>query len=139
MQQYCMAESGGGCRSPASNAACSWSSWPWFVASILSSRLLWTRRTRPNAAAEIVIANASVAMIVSRTRTVCGHQVRRGASSSTTSSVIGEELVARAAHGLDRLDAERRVDLLPQVADVHLDHVRVAGEVDAPHVVEDLR
>ena len=49
------------------------------------------------------------------------------------------EPVARAAHGLQRLQAEGRVDLLAEVAHVHLDDVGVAGEVDPPHVVEDLR
>src|SRR4051794_9249198 len=128
---------GGGSRSPRFTAAASASSWVWFVSSMRSSRFVCTTRTRPNAAALSVIANASVATIVSRTRTVWGNQRRFGRDLS--SSDIGEELVARAAHRLDRLDPERRVDLLAEVADVDLDHVRVAGEVDAPHVVEDLR
>src|SRR6476646_4786236 len=101
-----------------------------------STKLLCTSRTRPNPARLIVTAKARVATIVKRTRTVCGNQRRFGGASS---SLIREELVTRAAHGLDRLDPERRVDLLAQVPDVHLDHVGIAGEVDPPHVVEDLR
>src|ERR1700704_5831109 len=49
-----------------------------------------------------------------------------------------DESVARAADGLDALGAEGLIDLLAQIADVHLDDVRVALEVDAPHVVEDV-
>src|SRR5215207_9447031 len=134
--QVALRLSGGGWSSPRSKRACNSSSCCWLVSSMRSTRLLCTSRTSPNAAMLIVIANASVATIVSRTRTVCGNQRRLGVGSS---SVIGEELVARATDGLDGLDPERRVDLLAQVPDVHLDHVRVAGEVDAPHVVQDLR
>src|SRR5205823_8904809 len=94
------------------------------VCLILSIRLSCTMRTSPNAAALSAMAKTSVATIVSRTRTVCGHQARR-----TSSLLIGQQLVARAAHRLDRLDAERRVDLLAQVADIHLDDIGVAGEV----------
>ena len=46
--------------------------------------------------------------------------------------------VADAAHGLDQRRAVR-VELLAQVADVGLEHARVAAEVVVPHVVEDLR
>src|SRR3954447_20749078 len=110
------------------------SSWCWLVSWMRSTRFVRTSFTSPNAAALNAIAKASVATTVRRTRTDCGHQCRRGAASS----VIGQELVARAAHGLDRLHPERRVDLLAEVADVHLHDVGVAREVDAPHVVEDL-
>src|SRR5580693_4304956 len=45
--------------------------------------------------------------------------------------------VADAADGVDQRDAAR-IDLLPQVADVQLDHVGLAAEVVVPHPVEDL-
>ena len=51
---------------------------------------------------------------------------------------LGAEPVTRAADGPDQLAVEGLVDLAAEVADVHLDDVRVAGEVDAPHVIEDL-
>src|SRR5699024_7946809 len=40
--------------------------------------------------------------------------------------------------GLDRIAAEGPVDLVAQMADVDLDDVRVALEVDVPHRLEDL-
>jgi hypothetical protein len=46
--------------------------------------------------------------------------------------------VPEAPHGLDEAGVDV-VDLLPQVADVGLDHTAIAAEVVLPHVVEDLR
>src|SRR5687768_3462477 len=54
------------------------------------------------------------------------------------SAAIGVEPVADQPHGLDRVTAERRVDLLPQVAGVHLHDVGAALERVVPDVVEDL-
>src|SRR5262249_28154881 len=49
----------------------------------------------------------------------------------------GFEHVARLPHGPDQR-RPRRVQLAAQIADVGLDHVRVAAEVVAPDVLEDL-
>ena len=48
------------------------------------------------------------------------------------------EPVAHAAHGLEGLGRERRVDLAAEVADVDLDDVVGAGVVGVPDVLEDL-
>src|SRR5581483_3477667 len=45
--------------------------------------------------------------------------------------------VPHAAHGVHKRWFEA-VDLAPQVADVRLEHARVAPEVVMPHVIEDL-
>ena len=49
----------------------------------------------------------------------------------------GAQRVADAAHGVDQRRAVR-VELLAQIADVGLEHARVAAEVVVPDVVEDL-
>ena len=46
--------------------------------------------------------------------------------------------IALAAHGLEHVRAERGVELLAEVADVHLDEVGVAGVGVAPDVAQDL-
>jgi hypothetical protein len=45
---------------------------------------------------------------------------------------------SEATHGLDQRDVAGAVELFSQVADVSLDHARVAVEVVAPDVIEDL-
>ena len=49
------------------------------------------------------------------------------------------QAVPDASYRLDRAAPERAVDLLPQVADVHVDHVRVAVVGEVPDVLEDPR
>src|SRR5437879_13597835 len=49
------------------------------------------------------------------------------------------QAVAHPAHGLDRVAPERTVDLLAQVADIDVDHVRAALERKIPRAVEQLR
>src|SRR5215210_699327 len=51
---------------------------------------------------------------------------------------VRAQAIARAAHGLDRLDAERPVDLLAQVADVDVDDVRAVLVLAIPRVLEQL-
>src|SRR5690348_12950756 len=99
-----------------------------------SSSWVCTARTRPNDASAIAAATTTVAAMVIRTRTE-----RRRASG--WASGIGDHPVAHAPHGLQRPAAERGVDLAPQVAHVHLDHIGVTVEVAPPHRLQqvDLR
>src|SRR4051812_42381756 len=55
--------------------------------------------------------------------------------------VLSPWLAQRVAHAAHRVDQRRAVDieLLAQVADVGLEHARVAAEVVLPHVLEQLR
>src|SRR5690349_25015064 len=108
---------------------------------------LWLRsfsrsedRTLATSSQEEMISAAAtsvVAAMVMRSRTVPharwlrGDIVRGGGRRR-----VRDESVAGAAHRQDRLDAERRVDLLAHVADVDLDDVRVALEVGSPDLVE---
>src|SRR5215213_7071182 len=71
-----------------------------------------------------------VATIVTRTRTV--------RSRAMALRSIGQHPVADVAHGLDRVQPEGDIDLLAQVAHVHLDDVGIAAELMAPYLVEDL-
>src|SRR5262245_59791778 len=56
----------------------------------------------------------------------------------TRSTAVGREPVPGSPDGLDRLAAERLVDLLAQPADVDLHDVRVAVELEVPDVREDV-
>src|SRR5205085_11014487 len=73
-------------------------------------------------------------------RPVAARVTRRRTDPRRTGSVlrVSAQAIAGAAHGADEVRLEWLVDLAPQVADVHLDDVRVAREVHAPDVVEDL-
>src|SRR4051794_16742560 len=86
-------------------------------------------------------ATTTVAATVIRTRTVphnldvrrmrlLGGVVSRRVSRCVDRRGVGDEAIARTAHREDRLQSERRVDLLAEVTDVDLDDVRIAGEVD---------
>src|SRR4029453_6886442 len=54
------------------------------------------------------------------------------------SAAVGVEAVAHPAHRLDGMTAEWRVDLAPQVTDIHLDDVRIAVAREVPDLVEHL-
>src|SRR5262245_34511254 len=95
-----------------------------------STRLLRTSRTSTTEASPSATANRPAATSVMRQRTE-SRRIMRVRS-------FRAEAVARTAHGADELTVEGLVDLPAEVADVDLDHVRIAGEVHAPHVVEDL-
>src|SRR5699024_2922743 len=90
-------------------------------------RTVTTRGTAPMARAT---ATTSTAAAVVRRRT----EARRHRISPT----VARQPVAGATEGLDRIAAEGPVDLVAQMADVDLDDVRVALEVDVPHRLEDL-
>src|SRR4051812_34504473 len=53
-------------------------------------------------------------------------------------AAVGAQAVAGAADGLDRATAERPVDLLAQVAHVHVDHVRAVLVLVVPGHLEQL-
>ena len=108
----------------------------------------WSRRaattarvaTRSHDPTIIAVATSTVAATVIRSRTV-PHEPRAtdvGPSSGISVGGVRDQAVAGTAHGEDGLHAERRVDLLADVADVDLDDVRVALEVGAPDLVEQL-
>src|SRR5579884_4297491 len=61
-------------------------------------------------------------------RAVCQRVSRR---RMDTSRLLAQD-VARAAHGVDQARLPGRLQLLPQVADVDLDDLRLALEVVAP-------
>src|SRR5262249_19926382 len=100
------------------------------VLRMLSTRLLRTSRTSTNDATPSATANNPATTMVMRQRTE-RRRIMRARSFRT-------ESVTRAAHGADQLAVERLVDLAAEVPDVDLHHVRVAGEVHTPDVVEDL-
>src|SRR5262245_11771966 len=83
-----------------------------------SEDLTWfTSRTPANANAK---ANTSVAPMVTRTRT------ERHRGRSAIRGPVLDDPVARATDGLDGRGPEGLVDLAPEIADVDVDHVRVA-------------
>ena len=94
----------------------------------LSSRLAWRRRYANSPAAPSTSSMATANAAVSRSR--IGTRLRR--------PPVPAEPVAQPADRLDRLQAERPVDLLAQVADVHLDDVRALLEAEVPGRLEQL-
>src|SRR3954471_17228429 len=85
-------------------------------------------------------ATSTVAATVMRSRTVPQVRCLRGdITLDGGRRCVGDEPVAGAAYRQDRLDAERRIDLLAHIADVRLDDVRVALEVGTPDLVEQHR
>src|SRR5258708_11249707 len=70
--------------------------------------------------------------------------VRRPASdhgrkpSNRSWSALGAKYIAKPPHGVDEFALERIVDLGPQPADVDVDDVGVAVEVDVPHLLGDV-
>src|SRR5262245_5720135 len=81
------------------------------------------------------IASAATTSAMPTTRTAVAVTRKR---SRRRPSLIGRYPVAGTAHRLDRLAAERPVDLGAQVPDVDLHDVEVAVEVPVPHVVDDV-
>src|SRR5262245_8996646 len=85
--------------------------------------------TRSQPAVPTATAVTRTAARVMRTRTERGAWIQ--------DLTIGVQPVpADAAHGLERASTEGLVDLAPQVAHVHLDHVVVAVEVVTPHLAQ---
>src|SRR5205807_5545807 len=58
------------------------------------------------------------------------------AGSERDSTAVRPQSVPGSLHRLDRAAPERTVDLLPQVTDVHRDHVRAVLVADVPGVLE---
>ncbi len=98
------------------------------------SRSTITNAIPPPTSATPTITTAAT---VIRKRTVPDPD-RRRAREAEVSATVGVEPVSRPAARLDRVPAERAVELVAEVAHVDLDDVRVAFEVVVPHVVEDL-
>src|SRR5262249_57960753 len=103
-----------------------------------------TRGTGPGAAR--AGARRASGRGLSRPRSVRGPSQRagrRGAGPPVPGSVLirSARRLEDVADAADRVDQRRPagVDLLPQVTDVQLDHVRLAAEVVVPDPVEDLR
>ena len=86
----------------------------------------------------------SLVEVVAREREHGGHHDGEDQASAEPAAAAGSwasvdsQSVAGAADGLDRLAAERAVDLLAQVAHVHVDHVRPVLVVVVPGVLQQL-
>src|SRR5690606_36837305 len=95
--------------------------------------------TESSTDADIASATASTATAttVSRNFRLCRRHREDGRAPEGSATVAGQA-VARAAHGLQGVPAERGGYLAAQVAHVHLHHVRV-GVVGVPDVLQQLR
>src|SRR6476646_4894200 len=101
-----------------------------------ADRACWSTRSRRNerCSAYVTAPSRSRPMAPS-TSTAARSRARREATA------LGPRLAQRVAHAAHGVDQRRPVDveLLAQVADVGLEHARVAAEVVFPHMLEELR
>src|SRR5579875_2546108 len=112
-------------------------SWARAVVSTPSVMEPLNRAIRPRAPAASAAATTTTPTRVVRARTELRASVRR--DRREPSAAIAGQPVAGSPDGLERLPAERDVDLAADVAHVDLDDVVVAFEVEVPHVSEYLR
>src|SRR5580700_1374198 len=101
------------------------------------SKMMTLPATRPTSTTAIRPATSRA-----RSETPCSRPTlaRSGSAAGGVSDIASSRSRdAQAVPGAaDRMDQRRtlHVDLLPQIADVGLDHIGVAAEVVLPHVVE---
>src|SRR6266480_1733873 len=88
-----------------------------------------------NAAMMDAIPTTTTAVAVTRMRIPAG---RRRTDARARSATVGRQSVPGSADGLDRVPAERTVELRPQMPHVDLDDVEVAVEATVPDVIEDV-